>query len=82
MVEIGYSVMEEHQHHGYGTEAAGAFIVWAFSHPEVTRVIAETLPELRPSLRVMERNGMRYLGKGSEPGVIRYGVTREEFEGR
>jgi RimJ/RimL family protein N-acetyltransferase len=82
MVEIGYSVMEEHQRRGYGTEAAGALIAWAFSHREVTRVIAETLPALRPSLRVMERNGMRSLGAGSEPGVIRYGITREEFEKR
>jgi ribosomal-protein-alanine N-acetyltransferase len=82
IAEIGYSVMEDHQRRGYGTEAAGALIAWAFSHPEVRQVVAETLPELRPSIRVMEGNGMRFLGKGSEEGVIRYGITREEFHGR
>jgi RimJ/RimL family protein N-acetyltransferase len=79
VVEVGYSVMEDRQKRGYGTEATGALIAWAFSHPEVTQVAAETLPPLRPSIRVMERNGMRFLGKGSEEGVIRYGITREEF---
>jgi RimJ/RimL family protein N-acetyltransferase len=57
----------------------GALIAWAFSHAEVSQVIAETLPDLRPSIRVMVGNGMRFLGKGSEEGVIRYGITREEF---
>ena len=80
-VEIGYSVMEDRQKNGYGTEAARALIAWAFVHPEVHRVTAETYPHLRPSLRVMERNGMKFLGPGSEEGVIRYGITRSEFEG-
>jgi ribosomal-protein-alanine N-acetyltransferase len=81
-VEVGYSVMGDQQRRGYGTEGTAALISWAFSHPEVVQVIAETLPELRPSIRVMEANGMRFLGKGSEKGVIRYGITREEFSRR
>jgi RimJ/RimL family protein N-acetyltransferase len=79
-VEVGYSVMEDRQRQGYGSEATAALIAWAFGHPEVSRVIAETFPHLRPSIRVMERNGMSYLGSGSEEGVIRYGITREEFD--
>jgi RimJ/RimL family protein N-acetyltransferase len=79
-VEVGYSMMEDQQRRGYGTEAAGALIAWAFEHPEVSRVVAETYPHLRPSIRVMERNGMVFLGSGSEEGVIRFGITREAFE--
>src|SRR5881397_1101624 len=79
-VEVGYSVMEDRQRNGYGTEAAAALIAWAFEHSEVRRVVAETYPHLRPSIRVMERNGMSFLGSGSEEGVIRYGITREAFE--
>src|SRR5262249_54218768 len=69
-VEIGYSVMEDRQRQGFGTEAAEALMKWAFSHPDVRQVVAETYPELRPSVRVMERIGMVYLGVGSEEGVV------------
>lgn len=79
-VEIGYSVLNEYQRLGYATEAARRLVEWAFSHPEVKRVIAETYPELIPSIRVMEKNGFRFIGDGSEPRVICYEITRESFE--
>lgn len=79
-VEVGYSVMEDRQRQGYGSEATSALIAWVFDHPEVSRVVAETFPHLRPSIRVMERNGMSFLGSGTEEGVVRFGITREEFE--
>ena len=34
--------------------------------------MAETLPELTASIRVLEKNGFRFAGPGSEDGVIRY----------
>ena len=55
LVEIGYSMLEEHQRNGYCTEAVRALIGWAFRHPEVNMVIAHTLPGLLPSIRVMEK---------------------------
>src|SRR5262249_54825612 len=79
-VEIGYSVMEDKQRNGYGSEAAAAPIARALEKPEVQQVLAETYPHLRPSIRVMERNGMTFLGPGSEEGVIRFGITREAYE--
>ena len=81
-VEVGYSVVEAYQRNGYASEAVAGLIAWAFGHPQVTRVIAETYPELVASIGVMEKNGLRYLGPGSEERVIRYGITREEFERR
>jgi RimJ/RimL family protein N-acetyltransferase len=48
----------------------------AFGLPEVTRVIAETLPDLTPSIGVLKKCGFRLVGEGSEPGVIRFELTR------
>ncbi|HEX8709150.1 MAG TPA: GNAT family N-acetyltransferase [Pyrinomonadaceae bacterium] len=79
--EIGYSVMEDDQRHGYATEAVAGLLVWAFEHAEVRRVIAETFPELKPSIRVLEKSGFSLVAEeGSEPGVIRFELTRESFE--
>ena len=81
-VEIGYSILEERQRQGYGAEAVAALIGWAFSHPEVKMVAAETYPHLRPSLRIMQGAGMRPLGPGADEGVVRYGITRSEHAAR
>lgn len=79
-VEIGYGVLAEFRRRGYASEAARALIGRAFSHPEVTRVVAETYPELAPSIRVMEKNGLRFAGEGSEERVVRYELTRADWE--
>jgi RimJ/RimL family protein N-acetyltransferase len=54
-------------------------VCFEHSHSEVSRVIAETYPELKPSIRVMEKNGLVYVDDGSEPGVIRYELKRAAF---
>ncbi len=77
-VEIGYSVLRQYQVQGYATEAVSRLVVWAFSHQNVTEVSAETFPHLRKSIRVMEKNGFSYTGPGSEQGVVRYAVHRED----
>jgi len=79
-VETGYSVVEEFQKRGIGTEATHALIEWAFQHPEIQEVTAETYPELHASIRVMQRCGMTSYGEGSEPRTIRYGIRRKQFE--
>lgn len=76
-VEIGYSIVEAFQGNGLGTEAARALVDHAFEDPSVTRVIAETLPHLVPSIRVLMKNGFRLTGLGSEEGVIRFERTRK-----
>jgi len=83
LVEIGYSMLEEHQRNGYCTEAVRTLIGWAFQNPEVNTVIAHTLPGLRPSIRVMEKCGLVFAGAGPlEDGVqtVRYELTREKFQ--
>jgi RimJ/RimL family protein N-acetyltransferase len=70
--EVGYSVMPDHQRNGYATEAAGALVDWAFTHPYVTRVVAHTFPSLRPSIRVLEKCGFTLVGAGDEEGTLAY----------
>lgn len=78
--EIGYGVLAQFRRAGYASEATRALIKWAFSHECVARVIAETYPELKPSIGVMEKNGLRFIGDGSEERVIRYELTRADWQ--
>ena len=71
-VEIGYSVLPEFQRQGFATEATEGLMRRAYEDPRVSLVIAETLPDLAPSIGVLEKIGFALLGEGSEPGVIRY----------
>jgi RimJ/RimL family protein N-acetyltransferase len=65
--------------HGYATEAVRGLVAAAFALPEVRRVLAETLPELTPSIGVLHKCGFRLIGDGSEPGVIRFEITRGKY---
>ena len=75
-IEIGYSLLPEFQKKGYATEAVAALLDWAFGHDEVVHVIAETLPESAPSIRVLERSGFTNIGQGSEEGILRFELSR------
>lgn len=74
--EVGYSIVADHQRRGYATEAVEGLVRHAFDQPAVRRVIAETLPELTPSIGVLRKSGFEPAGAGSEPGVIRFERTR------
>jgi RimJ/RimL family protein N-acetyltransferase len=76
MVEIGYSIVPESHRFGFAPEAVRALVAWAFAHPSVARVTAQTLPELRPSIRVLEKCGFHSIGKGWEEGAIAFELTR------
>ena len=69
-VEVGYSVVPSAQRRGYATEAVQALIGCAFASG-ASAVMAETLPELSASLRVMEKCGMRASAVSSAPGILR-----------
>lgn len=78
-VEVGYSVLSQFRRRGYASEAVKALVELAFAHDGIDAVLAETLPELRPSIGVLERLGFRLTGAGSEPGVIRYQLDRSAW---
>lgn len=78
-VEVGYGIVADHQRQGYASEAVRGLLAHAFAIPAVQRVIAETLPELTPSIGVLRKCGFRLIGEGSEPGVIRFELTRADY---
>jgi [ribosomal protein S5]-alanine N-acetyltransferase len=83
-VEVGYSVLPEHQRQGYATEAVDCWVRFAFASERVERVIAHTLTSLQPSIRVLERSGFRYAGLAEDPDappgeqVVRYELPRPQ----
>jgi ribosomal-protein-alanine N-acetyltransferase len=77
VVEIAYAIIPEYREQGYATEAARALADWAFSHPEVTALTAETLVHAREPARVLERLGMKQVETARQS--LRWRVTREEY---
>ncbi len=66
--EIGYGINEEFRGRGYATEAAELAIKWAFEHPEVKAVEAETDPENVASQKVLAKCGFKATGIMGEEG--------------
>ena len=62
-VEIGYGVLPAYRRLGYASEAVRALTDWAFSHSDVTRVLADCERDNIPSIRVLEKLGMRRTGE-------------------
>jgi len=88
VVEVGYSIVGDHQRLGYATEAVEGWLRFAFTSPQVKMVVGQTLPSLIASIGVLEKLGFRFAGSGSDPHapegeeVIRYEMTRAEFDRR
>ncbi len=78
-VEVGYAIVRDHRRRGYASEVVRGLVAHAFAIPTVRRVIAETLPDLTPSIGVLRKCGFRPIDGGSEPGVIRFELTRADF---
>jgi [ribosomal protein S5]-alanine N-acetyltransferase len=78
-VEVGYGIVKDRQRRGYASEATRGLLARAFALPQVRLAIAETLPELTPSIGVLRKCGFQLSGAGSEPGVIRFQLTRDQY---
>ena len=79
IAEIGYEILEEHQGQGYATEAVQAACHWAFLHPDVRSLEAETDAENAASQRVLEKCGFRPNGTFGEEGP-RFSLTPMEVK--
>jgi Acetyltransferases, including N-acetylases of ribosomal proteins len=76
VVEIGYSIMEEHQRKGYASEAVKALTRWAFGFPNVNKIIAQTFPENSGSIKVLGRCGFKFVGDGLEDNAIMFELLK------
>jgi len=67
VVEIAYGTRAEHRGQGYATVTAHALVDYAFGAPEVTLVIAHTLPDSTASQRVLTKCGFQRAGDVVDP---------------
>ena len=77
VVEIAYFTYPGGEGKGYTTAMAAKLIAIGSASPEVTGIIAHTLPEKSASTRLLEKNGMRLVGEVVDPEDGR--VWRWEF---
>jgi [ribosomal protein S5]-alanine N-acetyltransferase len=58
-IDIGFAFLPEHGGKGYALESVEAMMVHA-KNLKITRLVAITLPENKPCLRLLEKAGMRF----------------------
>lgn len=76
VVQMGYSVLSQFQRQGYATELVVALTGWAFQHPELRTIAAETELHNPASERVLVKAGFTLMGSTAEPGGMRYELHR------
>lgn len=79
-VEIAYFTFPGFQGCGWGGAMAKELVRIAFSYPEVSSVVAHTLPEEGASTRILRAVGMEFLGEvaNEEDGIVwRWRLARE-----
>jgi len=87
-VEVGWRLAREHWGRGYATEAATAWMEYAFGSLGLPRVISITDPPNERSLAVMHRLGMVFdhAAEVEDDGVmfqaVVYSITRDQWRRR
>ena len=77
VVELGYEIAPAHRGRGLATEATERLLDEAFAEPSVDAVIAHTLAEPGPSVRVLEKSGFTRNGQFSDDGQEVWRFRRE-----
>ena len=75
MVEIGYSVLSDHQRQGLATDMVETLVQWAFAQSGVQSIEAETTDENLASIRVLECNHFQRVTREGQGGSRRYRST-------
>ncbi|MGI8911676.1 MAG: GNAT family N-acetyltransferase [Rubrobacteraceae bacterium] len=78
-VEAGYSIIPDYRSRGFAYEATRALIEAALASPGINHVIAECLHDNAPSLRVLEKLGMRRAG--SAGSAVRFELRKARYSG-
>lgn len=85
---VGYTLSGEYQHKGYATEALNGLLGYLFYDLQMERAQAKVLPANEPSVRLLERVGMKNEGllrkgaflKTECVDVYIYGLTAKEYK--
>jgi len=82
-VDVGFRFLPQYWGRGYATEAARASVAFGFGTLGLDRIIALVLPENGASIRVIEKLGMRRVGRSGCQGLdaLRYEVLRVDAQG-
>ena len=82
--EIGWRLRRDHWGRGLASEAARRMADYAFEDLDAPRLCAIRHPDNLASLRVMERLGMRYVGREQADGmeVALHNLARADWEAR
>ncbi len=84
VVEVGCEIAPAHGGRGYGAEAVGGLVRYAFTRPEVLAVEARTAPQRSACARVLEKAGMLLLRKEQDPQdgpIWRWRISRNDYLG-
>jgi ribosomal-protein-alanine N-acetyltransferase len=65
-IEIGFGISEDEHRNGYGYEAASALINWASQNDTVKVIKADCLLDNLPSIKLLEKCGMRETNRDDE----------------
>jgi RimJ/RimL family protein N-acetyltransferase len=66
-VEIAYHTFPQYERRGFGKAMAAQLVDLALRHPDVTEVIAETLPEENSSTHILRGLGFHYASSATDP---------------
>jgi aminoglycoside 6'-N-acetyltransferase len=75
--EVGYTLAPAHQHQGYAIEAVRALVDWLFKERRLHRVVCIADMRNAPSIRLMEKLGMRR--EGCADGEVRFAISNDEW---
>ena len=76
---LGYWLGKPYWGQGYASEMLAATIDHAFTKFDIDQVRATVVPNNRASIRVLEKNGLRYVGAALEPAPARDGPVAVEI---
>ena len=76
-IELGYRLARRFWGHGYATEMARQVVAHGLEQLALDEILAVTIPENQASVRVLEKAGLGYRGRGTYHGtnVVIYTVT-------
>jgi [ribosomal protein S5]-alanine N-acetyltransferase len=80
--DLGFRFFRQHWGKGYATETARACLDHGFRKLNLREILGRAMTENKPSIRVLEKIGMKYRKPrscGGEEGVV-YSIAREEFQ--
>ena len=75
--QIGFGIHKDFSGKGYGSEATMAVVQWLLSRSEVNGILGETFTDFLPSIRIMEKAGLKRVNTDLGPYMLRYALTKD-----